>query len=179
MHRLPGVKWNHCTHIHYHYYPLHLNSNARLWFSLFLTCSVPIISWIWRGNEWKMVSSMTSGHYQYQVMLYGLSSAPLVFQCFIIYVLRDFLGRFVIAYIDDILIYTCSNLIMFIKYLLNLYVKGEKCKFHVSLRTLQSGIRHWKGRHYHGSKYGLCSHRVVFTGNSKGFPVLHEIRQFL
>lgn len=52
-----------------------------------------------------MVFSTSSGHYEYLVMPYGLSYAPSVFQSLINAVLRDMLGRFVIAYIDDILIY--------------------------------------------------------------------------
>lgn len=41
-------------------------------------------------------------------MPYGLSSVQSVFQCFINDVLRDFLGKFVIVYSDDILIYSAD-----------------------------------------------------------------------
>lgn len=82
--------------------------------------------------------STTSGHYHYQVMPYGLSSAPSVFQCFIKDVLRDFLGRFIIVYIDDILIYfpTYKSHVTHVWQHVklrehHLYVKGEKCEFHV------------------------------------------------
>lgn len=56
-------------------------------------------------DEWKTAFSPTAGHYKYLVMPYGLSSAPSVFQRLISDVLR---GTFVIAYIDNILIYSPS-----------------------------------------------------------------------
>lgn len=61
------------------------------------------------GDEWKTGFSTTSGHYEYQVMSYGLSNAPSVFQCLINNVLRDMLGHHVITYINDILIYSNSK----------------------------------------------------------------------
>lgn len=58
------------------------------------------------GDKWKTVFSATSGHYEYCIIPYGLSCAPSVFQCLTNDMLRDMLGKFVIAYIDDILIYS-------------------------------------------------------------------------
>ncbi len=46
-----------------------------------------------------------SAHYEYRVMPYGLSNLPSVFQGFMNEVFREFLHRFVIVYINDILIY--------------------------------------------------------------------------
>ncbi|KAI4887888.1 hypothetical protein NFI96_000720 [Prochilodus magdalenae] len=71
-------------------------------------------------------------------MPYGLRNAPSVFQAFINDVLRDMIGRFVIAYIDDILVYSpdlpthVRHVREVLKRLLEhqLYVKGEKCEFH-------------------------------------------------
>lgn len=87
-----------------------------------------------------MAFSTTTGHYQYRVMLYGLAEALSVFQCFINVELREMLGRFVIAYIDDILIFSKSyqEHVNHMKEVLSklwdnqLYVKGEKCEFHVT-----------------------------------------------
>ncbi|KAI4894775.1 hypothetical protein NFI96_013552 [Prochilodus magdalenae] len=59
-----------------------------------------------KGDEWKTAFLTSRGHYEYKVMSFGLRNAPSVFQAFINDVLRDMLGRFVIAYIDDILIYS-------------------------------------------------------------------------
>lgn len=57
------------------------------------------------GSEWKTAFSNTSGHYEYIVMLYGLSSTTSVLQCLINDVLKDMLGTFVIVYTDNIPIY--------------------------------------------------------------------------
>lgn len=63
---------------------------------------------ICRGDEWNTTFSTFSGLYEYCIMPYGLSSTPSVFQCLVNDVLRDMLGKFVTAYIDDILIYSPS-----------------------------------------------------------------------
>lgn len=55
-----------------------------------------------------MAYSITSGHFKYFVMPYGPSCAPSVFQCLISDILRDILGKFMITYIDNILIYFSS-----------------------------------------------------------------------
>lgn len=47
--------------------------------------------------------------YQYNVMAYGLVNAPAFFQSFMNDVFCNILNCFVILYLDDILIYSCSN----------------------------------------------------------------------
>ncbi len=95
---------------------------------------------IHQGDEWKTALITPSGHYEYQVMTYGLSNSPSVFQNFMNEIFRDILHKSVIIYIDDILIYS-SNLSDHIKHVqqvLNrlrqhpLYLKLEKCEFHQS-----------------------------------------------
>ncbi len=76
------------------------------------------------GDEWKTAFSTTSGHYEYLVMPFGLVNSPSVFQAFINDVFRDMLNRWVIVYIDDILIYSDSYEDH------QLYAKIEKCEFH-------------------------------------------------
>ena len=58
------------------------------------------------GDEWKTAFITPSGHYEYCVMPFGLANAPSVFQGFMDDVFREYLNRFVIVYIDDILIYS-------------------------------------------------------------------------
>ncbi|KAK3542410.1 hypothetical protein QTP86_025816 [Hemibagrus guttatus] len=58
------------------------------------------------GDEWKTAFITPTGHYEYLVMPYGLANASSVFQDFIHEVLREFLHRFVLVYIEDILIYS-------------------------------------------------------------------------
>lgn len=57
-------------------------------------------------NFHQFAFSTTSGQYQYQVMPYRLTSGPSVFQNFINKALREFLGGFIIVYIENILIYS-------------------------------------------------------------------------
>ncbi len=95
------------------------------------------------GDEWKTAFITTRGHYEYSVMPYGLANAPSVFQSFINEIFRDILNCYVIAYIDDILIYskTREQHILHVRNVLSrllanhLYVKAEKCEFHVSSTT--------------------------------------------
>ncbi|KAK1796650.1 hypothetical protein P4O66_009673 [Electrophorus voltai] len=89
------------------------------------------------GDEWKTAFSTSTGHYEYLVLPYGLAAAPSVFQAYINGVLREFLGSSVVAYIDDILIYSPSrnqhvrNVRAVLQTLLknHLYCKAEKCEF--------------------------------------------------
>ncbi len=90
------------------------------------------------GDEWKTGFITPSGHYEYQVMPYGLSNSPSVFQGFMNEVFREFLHQFVIVYIDDILIYSRNlaehrhHVTQVLEQLRkhHLYLKLEKCEFH-------------------------------------------------
>ncbi|KAK3548562.1 hypothetical protein QTP70_014483 [Hemibagrus guttatus] len=71
-------------------------------------------------------------------MPFGLTNAPAVFQALINGVFQDLLGKGVIVYIDDILVYSASmeDHVRQVREVLarlqwhHLYVKLEKCKFH-------------------------------------------------
>ncbi|KAL0146514.1 hypothetical protein M9458_058145 [Cirrhinus mrigala] len=90
------------------------------------------------GDEWKTAFSTTSGHYEYRVMPFGLANSPSYFQAFVSDVFRDMLNRWVIIYIDDILIYSdsYSEHVQHVRAVLQrliehqLYAKEEKCEFH-------------------------------------------------
>jgi hypothetical protein len=60
------------------------------------------------GDEWKTAFRCRYGHFEYQVMPFGLMNAPGTFQAFVNDVLRDYLDDFVVVYLDDILIYSES-----------------------------------------------------------------------
>lgn len=63
---------------------------------------------IHEGDEWKTAFNTPMGHYEYQVMSFGLVNALANFQAFINDVLREMLNTFVFVYLDDILIFSRS-----------------------------------------------------------------------
>jgi hypothetical protein len=78
------------------------------------------------------------GHYEFTVVLFGLSNASTVFMCLMNGIFREYLDRFVIVFLDDIIIYSKSeeeheqHLRMVLQALREhqLYVKLRKCSFY-------------------------------------------------
>jgi transposase InsO family protein len=91
------------------------------------------------GDEWKTAFRTKYGHFEYLVMPFGLTNAPASFQRFIFTVLGEYLDNFVIAYLDDILVFskTKDEHIEHNRKILQklreakVTLKLKKCEFHV------------------------------------------------
>jgi hypothetical protein len=78
------------------------------------------------------------GHYEFMIVPFGLSNAPIFFMCLMNGVFREYLYKFVIVFLDDILVYSKSeeeheqHLRMVLQVLRGhkLYAKLSKCIFY-------------------------------------------------
>ena len=85
----------------------------------------------------KTAFRMRYGHYEFLVMPFGLTNAPAAFMDLMNRMFRPYLDRFVIVFIDDILVYSKSSgeheehlrIVLSILRDRQLYAKVSKCEF--------------------------------------------------
>ena len=91
------------------------------------------------GDKWKTAFRIRYGHFEFQVILFGLTNVPESFQGYINKILAEKLNTFVIVYLDDILINTKDPGKAYVKtvwWILDvlrkygLYANLKKCRFH-------------------------------------------------
>ncbi|GKC29057.1 putative reverse transcriptase domain-containing protein [Tanacetum coccineum] len=128
----------------------------------------------------KMAFRTQYGHYKFQVMPFGLTNAPAVFMDLMNRVCKPYLDKFVIVFIDDILIYSKDKkeheehlrAILELLKKEELYAKFLKCEFWIHKVQFLGHVIDCQGIHVDHAKIESIKDRV-----SPKTPM--EIRQFL
>jgi hypothetical protein len=110
---------------------------TKLFINIDLNAAYNLIR-ICTGDEWKTAFRTRYGYYEYLVMPFGMANAPVSFQNMINEIFKDMIDLGIVAYINDILIYsqTKEEYEKLVKEVLShlqkwdLAISIDKCEFH-------------------------------------------------